>query len=213
MNWVDLVVAIALIGFAVRGLVKGFFRELFSLVGLFLGLWVALLKFGTAGEWIQATFPLSDPLPYHLGFLLIFFGISILASVAGFVLHKLTKVLLMGWLDALVGLGFGLVKGVMTLVVLLFLLEHLPLPDSVSAHMRTSTVISHLELVNPFVERSVQTYERMGGKALWERLRAPELRRPPALGGRLLGQPSHDRAHVWHPLTMTMSQLTTRCAL
>lgn len=213
MNWVDLIVGIVLIGFAVRGLVKGFFRELFSLVGLFLGLWMALLKFAPVGEWIQATFPLSEPLPYHLGFLLIFFGISILASVAGFVVHKFAKVLLMGWLDALVGLGFGLVKGVITLVVLLFLLEHLPLPDSVSAHMRTSTVISHLELVNPFVERSVQAYERLGGKSLWERLRAPGLRRSPVLGGRLLGEPSDGRAQVWHPLTMTTSQLITRCVL
>ncbi len=182
MNWVDLVMAVLLIGFAVRGLTKGFFRELFSLVGLFLGLWVALLKFGLVGDWIRARFPLAEPLPYHLAFLLIFFGISAAASVGGFVLHKLAKVLLVGWMDALVGLGFGLLKGVVILVVLLFLLERFPMPESVTAHLQSSTIVNHLKLVNPFLERSVQRYEPFGDKYLWERLRLPESSRAPARG-------------------------------
>jgi membrane protein required for colicin V production len=208
---VDLVVAVVLAGFAVRGLIKGFFRELLSLVGLFLGLWVALLKFTQAGDWIRARFPLAEPLPYHLGFLLLFFGISILASVGGFILHKLARVLLMGWLDAVGGLGFGLLKGVVMLVVLLFLLDHLPLPDSVSTQLRNSVVVSHLELVNPFLEHSLQTYERFGGKHLWERLRAPESRRPSTLGRWLLGEFSHGKLWVWYPVTLLTSQRITRC--
>ena len=42
----------------------------------------------------------------------------------------------MGWLDAIVGLGFGSVKGVMMLTVLLFLLAHLPLAESVRTQLR-----------------------------------------------------------------------------
>ena len=174
--------AIVLIGFAVRGLSKGFFRELFSLVGLFLGLWVALLKFALVGDWIRDKFPLAQPLPYHLAFLLIFFGISTVASLGGFVLHKLAKVLLVGWMDALVGVGFGLLKGVVILVVLLFLLERLPLPEPVTAQLQSSTVVSHLKLVNPFLARSVQAYERLGDQYLWERIRLPESSGTPAMG-------------------------------
>jgi membrane protein required for colicin V production len=179
LNWVDLVVAIVLIGFGVRGLMKGFFRELCALLGIFLGVWVALLKFAQFGEWLRTQVPLTDPLPYHLAFLLIFFGISTIAGMAGFALHKLARVLLIGWLNAIVGLGLGLLKGVVILVVLLFLLEHLPLPEAVSAQLRTSIVVSRLEVVNPFVEQSVRTYERFGGKHLWERLRVPEPLRTP----------------------------------
>ncbi|MBI3328988.1 MAG: CvpA family protein, partial [Nitrospinae bacterium] len=112
-------------------------------------------------------------------------GISLSASVCGFVLHKFAKVLLMGWLDALVGLGLGLLKGVLILVVLLFLLERLPLPEPVSTLLRTSTIVRHLELVNPFVEQSVRAYERFGEKHLWERLRVPEPVRTPAIGNSL----------------------------
>jgi uncharacterized membrane protein required for colicin V production len=143
---------------------------------------VALLRFAPVGEWLRTKVPLTDPLPYHLAFLLIFFGISTMASMGGLALHKLAKVLLIGWLDAFVGIGLGLLKGVVILVVLLFLLERLPLPEPVSAQLRTSTVVSHLELVNPFVEQSVRTYERFGGKHLWERLRTPEPLRTPAIG-------------------------------
>jgi membrane protein required for colicin V production len=182
LNWVDLVMGIVLMGFAVRGLVKGFFRELCALVGIFLGLWVALLQFVPVGEWIQARAPLADPLPFHIAFLALFFGLSTVVSLGGYLLHKIAKVLLMGWLDAVMGLAFGLVKGVMILTVLLFLLAYLPLSESLDAQLRSSTVVDHLELLNPFLEESVQAYTRLGGKHLWDQLRVPKSPRLPGMG-------------------------------
>ena len=188
LNWVDLIIAVMLLGLAIRGLVRGFFRELLSLVGLFLGLWIALLKFVPVGEWLRDKFPLTDPLPFHLAFLAIFISMSMVTSLMGYILHKAAKGLLMGWLDAIVGLGFGFVKGVMILTVLLFLATHLPLARSIRTQLQTSAVVAHLELVNPFLERSVQAYKRFGGAGLWERLRVPEVNQPPATGdGRVAG--------------------------
>jgi membrane protein required for colicin V production len=184
LNWVDLIIAVMLLGFAIRGLIRGFFRELLSLVGLFLGLWVALLKFVPLGEWLQHRFPLTEPLPFHLAFLMIFLAVSVVASMAGYLLHRTAKVLLIGWLDALVGLGFGCVKGVMILSVLLFLLVYLPLAASIRAQLRTSAIAMYLELVNPFLEQSAHAYKRFGGEHWWEQLRVPEANRPPALGER-----------------------------
>jgi uncharacterized membrane protein required for colicin V production len=59
--------------------------------------------------------------------LAIFLSVASLAGMVGYLLHRVAKGLLMGWLDAIVGLGFGSVKGVMILTVLLFLLAQLPL--------------------------------------------------------------------------------------
>jgi membrane protein required for colicin V production len=189
LNWVDLIMAVVLLGFAIRGLTRGFFRELLSLVGLFLGLWVALLKFVPLGEWLQHRLPLTDPVPFHLAFLAIFLGVSIVASLVGYLLHRAAKGLMMGWMDAIVGLGFGMVKGVMILTVLLFLLGHLPLAASIGTQLQSSAVVNHLELINPFLERSVQGYRRYGGERLWERLRAPGASRPPVMGnGRTVGE-------------------------
>jgi membrane protein required for colicin V production len=182
LNGVDLIIAVVLVGFAIRGLMRGFFRELLSLVGLFLGLWIALLQFVPLGEWLQSRMALTDPLPFHLAFLALFVSVSIVASVVGYVLHKAAKGILMGWLDAIVGLGFGFVKGVMILTVLLFLVEHLPLAESLRARLGTSVIVHHLELVNPFVERSVQAFKRLGGERLWEGLRSPKASWPPAMG-------------------------------
>jgi membrane protein required for colicin V production len=173
-----------LIGFAIRGFVRGFFREICALVGIFLGLWVALLKFAPVGEWIQTKIPLADPLPFHLAFLAIFFGLSLLFSLGGLVLQKAAKILLMGWLDAVGGLGFGLLKGVMILTVLLFLLAQLPLSAALHAQLRSSAIVNHLELVNPFLQHSVQAYKRFGDGHLWDRLGVPEPPRLPRLGYR-----------------------------
>jgi membrane protein required for colicin V production len=188
VNWVDLLIAAVLLGFAVRGLMRGFFRELLALVGLFLGLWVALLEFVPLGEWLQRHVPLTDPLPFHVAFLAVFFGVSLIANMVGFFLQKVAKGLLMGWLDAIVGLGFGVVKGVMVLTVLLFLVAYLPLPDTIRARLQTSPVVARLELANPFLERSVQAYRKFGGDRLWEQLRVPGAHSPHGLGdGRAAG--------------------------
>jgi uncharacterized membrane protein required for colicin V production len=176
------------LGFAIRGLMRGFLRELLSLVGLFLGLWVALLQFVPLGEWIESRVPLTDPLPFHAAFWTIFLGISLIASIVGYLLHKVAKGLLMGWLNAIVGLGFGVIKGVMILTVLLFLVAYLPLPEAIRTQLQTSTVVDHLELANPFIEQSVQAYKRFGGDRLWERLHIPAANRPPGMGdGRAAG--------------------------
>ena len=79
MNWVDLIIAVVLLGFAIRGLMRGFLRELLSLVGLFLGLWIALLKFVPLGEWVQHKVPLTEPLPFHIAFLAIFLNAFMVA--------------------------------------------------------------------------------------------------------------------------------------
>jgi membrane protein required for colicin V production len=188
LNWVDVIIAVMLLGFVVRGLMRGFLRELLSLVGLFLGLWLALLEFVALGEWIQQKFPLTEPLPFHIAFLAIFLSAAGVASLVGYLLHRVAKGLLMGWLDAIVGLGFGSIKGVMILTVLLFLLTQLPLADPIKTQLRTSAVVPYLERVNPFLERSVQVYRRLGGERLWERFRVPEANRPPVVSeGRRAG--------------------------
>ena len=173
MNWIDLIIIVILIGFAIRGLTKGFFRELFSLLGLFVGVWVALLQFVPVGKWLRTMFPLTDPVAYHVAFLVIFIGVSIVASALGFLLYRLARVFLVGWLDAVVGLGFGLAKGVMILTILLFLVGHLPLSEPITSQLRNSTMVARLELINPFLEQSVHAYKRLGGEHLWEQLRVP----------------------------------------
>jgi len=193
LNWVDLIIAVALLGFAIRGLMRGFFREVLSLVGLFLGLWIALLKFVPLGEWLQYRFPLSEPLPFHLAFLAIFLSVSSLTGGIGYILHRAVKGLLMGWFDAIVGLGFGCIKGVVILTVLLFLLAHLPLDVSTRTRLRTSTIVGYLELVNPFVERSVQAYRRLGGDHLWKQLRVPGANWSPVLDERRAGRDAFAR--------------------
>jgi uncharacterized membrane protein required for colicin V production len=181
LNWVDVVTALVLLSFAFRGLLRGLLREVLSLVGCFLGLWIALLKFVPLGEWVQSKFPLTEPLPFHLAFLAIFLSMASLAGLVGYLLHRIAKGLLMGWLDAVMGMGFGCIKGVMLLTVLLFLLSHLPLTASLRTQLQTSAVVAYLELFNPFLERSVHAYRRLGGERLWERLRAPAANWPPAM--------------------------------
>jgi uncharacterized membrane protein required for colicin V production len=179
LNWIDLIMAAVLLSFVIRGLMRGFFRELFSLVGLFLGLWIALLKFIPLGEWLQKRVPLTEPLPFHLAFLAIFLGVSLVASLVGYLLHKTAKGIFIGWLDAVAGLGFGFVKGVMILTVLLFfLLRHSKPPPSQRLLNISTLFFNNLcTLTNSLAENTCGN-----GSVRWRRTRFPPWAREGPLG-------------------------------
>jgi hypothetical protein len=63
--------------------------------------------------------------------------------------------------------------------VLLFLIGYLPLSESVTSQLKTSTIVSHLAVLNPFMKQSVHVYKGFGAEHLWERRRVPELNWPP----------------------------------
>jgi hypothetical protein len=71
---------------------------------------------------------------------------------------------------------------------MLFLLAQLPLSAAIRTQLRTSVAVAYLELFNPFLERSVHAYRRLGGERLWQQLRMPEMNRPSAMSdGRRAG--------------------------
>lgn len=127
MNTVDLTLVVLLFLFALRGYFKGLFRESFSLLGLIVGFMVAVrYDEPVAALWTQY-WKSSLILLRALTFVGLFFIVYLTFSLAGWLLHRAAKFLLMQSVNRMGGILIGAGKGAAVLAFIIFLLVSFPL--------------------------------------------------------------------------------------
>ena len=102
------VLALSVIG----GLTQGFFRSVFSLGGLLLGLAVAAWNYGYLAHLMQS-FIRSEAVCNAVAFIAIALIVMGICGIAGTLLHRTFRKMGLGCLDRLGGAAFGLVQGVL----------------------------------------------------------------------------------------------------
>ncbi|MGE5393495.1 MAG: CvpA family protein [Candidatus Saccharibacteria bacterium] len=125
MNYIDLVLGILLIIAAIQGFRKGFIIEFASLAALILGIWGGI-KFSdfTARLITQYTGYHSDYLSI-VAFLVTFILIVILIHIMGKVLNSVVKAAMLGFLNRLAGVIFGVLKTALILSILILLFDEM----------------------------------------------------------------------------------------
>ena len=141
MNGYDIfLIAVIAVSIAM-GLIRGFVREMFSLAGVVLGVVLALIASPALSEHLRRVIP-SDSASFAAAFLIIFFATLIVISVLGVLLTKVLDMARLGFPNRLLGGGFGLVRGIVTVLVItlgltLFLSED-------SSLLRSSRLVPHV---------------------------------------------------------------------
>lgn len=119
MNIVDAVLAAVLCVFAVRGYVKGLFREVFALLGLSVGFIVSARYYEQVSLWVDS-WPYSPLILHAIVFIVLFFLVYIALNWVGHMLHKFANLFFLGGFNRLGGLLVGGSKGAVLLGVGLF---------------------------------------------------------------------------------------------
>ena len=114
-DWMILAVVLASTIQAIR---VGFLREAFGLAGLVLGYLLAAWKYSALANWFEG-FLKSQAFSEVAGFLAIFLGVTILASVAGRVARWAAKESGLSFLDRILGGAVGLLRGCLIVAVVL----------------------------------------------------------------------------------------------
>ncbi len=139
MSWFDLLIVAVLAISTVSAFVRGFFLEVFSLAGLFVGLIVASEEYGRvaswlqqwAGRWISSTAARRD-MTELAAFLLLALGVMLLATLVGRLLRGAARQVGLGFLDRTLGAGLGFIKGcVVIMLVVMAITAFLPQADFV----------------------------------------------------------------------------------
>lgn len=116
MTLVDAGIVAILLLSTLGAISQGLLRELLSLAGLVVGLVVASWNYARLAaplqHWIH-----SQGIADTIAFLLIAFGIMLVAGLVGSLLRKTVQLIGLGWLDSIFGAVFGFVRGCVLVMV------------------------------------------------------------------------------------------------
>ncbi len=108
MSTPDIIILLCFLPALIRGVMKGFIEQAVALVSLVLGAWLAF-KFSTVvGEWLQPFFKVSETVMHVISFAVIMIAVVLVLFVLGKLLAGISKIVMLGWLDRLLGLVFAL---------------------------------------------------------------------------------------------------------
>jgi len=110
MNWLDLVLALILIASGIAGFRRGFSRQIIGLVAGVLALLLGIWSYGIVGSYLMP-YASSRTVADAGGFAVIFCGVLLLGALVSFVAHRFLKVTGLSIVDQLLGVGFGLLRG------------------------------------------------------------------------------------------------------
>ena len=143
LNYLDIVFITIISAFSIFGLIRGFVKEIVSIISIVLGLYIAIHWYGEAAQYL--TFLRDQNLQNILGFIIVFIGGSLLLSLLGKLVSLALKDINLGCIDHLLGLVFGFVKGVVVVcVILLALASFLPPSNKVLAESQLTPAIISL---------------------------------------------------------------------
>jgi membrane protein required for colicin V production len=123
VNWIDIIICIPLVWGFYKGFTKGLVIELATVVALGLGVWCAmkfseLLSGFAKDSWGWA----SEYLPV-ISFCVILLGVLVLVYFIGKLVTRFVKASSLGWLNKLLGAGFGVMKFALILSILFFVVD------------------------------------------------------------------------------------------
>lgn len=110
MNWLDAAIIIVLLTLIVLGLRKGLIGSVVPLIGVVLGILLAGRFYGSVAGWLSNWLQ-SEAQANIVGFAIIFILVMVVAVVIAGFMRRFLSLLLLGWVDRVGGLAFGLFMG------------------------------------------------------------------------------------------------------
>lgn len=144
---------IVIVAFCVlRGVFRGLIKEMSSILGVLAGFYAAYSYYtviaGLLSRWISSAAYLNI-----VSFLILFCGVFFIISILGVIIKYVLDIAFMGWVDRVCGAGFGIIKGILIVSVLLIIFTAF-LPKNAS-FVKDSVLSSHVAFVSEKMARIV----------------------------------------------------------
>lgn len=136
INYLDIFILICFIPAVIGGLMNGLVKQIASLAALVLGIWAGWHFSELLSQGIRIWFKTDNNLINIISFAIIFIAVLLLVNLIGNALSKIVKVVLLGWLDRILGVIFGILKYCLILSVIFYFVTSLDnLYDIIPAHL------------------------------------------------------------------------------
>jgi membrane protein required for colicin V production len=125
MSILDIILLICFIPAVIRGISKGFVEQLIALLSIIIGAWVAYHFGGTLSEWAAGYLQVNEKVLNVICFTLIIIVAVVLLFLVGRLITGVIKIVMLGWLNRLLGVVFALLKVALVLGLLVTLFASL----------------------------------------------------------------------------------------
>ena len=122
MNIIDIIILLCCVPAIFRGLSKGFIAQAAALVALVLGAWMSFHFSNVVVGWLEPVMDVSPTVLQAIAFTLILLAVFFALTLVGRMLEGIVKIVMLGWLNKLLGVVFALLKVILAigLFILIF---------------------------------------------------------------------------------------------
>ena len=154
MNYLDIIIAIILLLFGVKGFRKGLIIEVVTLLAFAVGIYGAMHFSDFTAEHLKEFMEINPKYLNTTAFVLTFILLVILVNIIGRMVTKLIQAMNLGFFNKLGGALFGMAKGVLLCSIMVMVLNNFQLLGIVKPEVREqSKLYPYIEETVPYVYR------------------------------------------------------------
>ena len=110
MNILDIILLICFIPALIQGIRKGFIAQAISIVSIIAGIWTSARFADVVSAWIGQFITASEQVLKVVAFAIILVIVFLVLAAVGKLLEGMFKLVMLGWLNKLLGVVFALIK-------------------------------------------------------------------------------------------------------
>lgn len=110
MNVLDVILLICFIPAVFSGIRQGFIAQVIAIASIILGVWASAQFTGQVSGWLAQYITASPQILKVVAFTVILFASFLILGIIGKILEATFKLVMLGWLNSLLGIVFSLIK-------------------------------------------------------------------------------------------------------
>ena len=110
MNTLDIILLICFVPAVVQGYRKGFISQVIAIISIIAGSWLSFRFSASVSTWLAQYIECSEQVLKVISFALILAAAAIVLTIAGKLIESLLKLVMLGWLNNVLGMAFSLLK-------------------------------------------------------------------------------------------------------
>ena len=119
MNILDIILLICFVPAIIQGLRKGFIAQAVSIISIVVGIWASARFANILTAWIGQYITASEQVLKLVAFALILIAVFLVLAALGKMLEGVFRLVMLGWLNKLLGVVFALLKTVLIVGLLI----------------------------------------------------------------------------------------------
>ena len=123
MNILDIILLVCFIPAIISGLRKGFIAQVVAIISIVLGVWLSVKSATLVGNWISQWIEASPQLINIISFAIIFIAVAVLLFTIGKLIEAAIMIIMLGWLNKLLGVLFSMLKCILIIGFLIIVFE------------------------------------------------------------------------------------------